>query len=67
MNNKEEICAEFIKENYRYETDTGFIYKTKGRNCGEKVGSKDNKGYERINVEFNDKRYIFFHTALHGF
>jgi hypothetical protein len=65
MNNKETICADFIKENYRYDADTGYIYKTTGINANKKVGYLHCKnGYEIISIFLENKRYEFLAHRL---
>ena len=65
MSNKETICADFIRENYRYDNETGYIYRTTGRNSNEKVGYIHKATqYEIINVNINSKRYEFLTHRL---
>ena len=58
--NKEILCAEFIKEHFRYDPETGFIYKIKGRNCGNRVGCETTYGYQMFSFRFNNKKYSFY-------
>jgi len=54
---------DYIKENFRYDPDTGFIHRvySKGEKYKEQpfAGSLWNNGYVRIGVQFNKKRVRF--------